>query len=159
MSDNEEYAAGDAGSADFIPSSAGDVKKGGYCMLKGFPCKVTEYSTAKPGKHGSAKATIVGLDIFTNKKYEDSWPTSAGVRIPIVTKKEYEVADINEDDMFVSLIQDDGSLKTDLKLPKEEELQAELLKLWRDNNENGQVFYSVISACGQDKIVTGRCKE
>ena len=61
-------------------------------MLKGFPCKVIEYSTAKPGKHGSAKATIVGLDIFTNKKYEDSWPTSANVRIPIVSKKEYEVA-------------------------------------------------------------------
>ncbi len=38
-------------------------------MLKGYPCKINEYSTAKPGKHGSAKATIVGNDIFTNKKY------------------------------------------------------------------------------------------
>jgi len=86
MSDNE-YAAGDSGAANCTPDSAGNVKKGGYCMLKGFPCKVTEYSTAKPGKHGSAKATIVGTDIFTNKKYEDSWPTSAGVSIPIVTKQ------------------------------------------------------------------------
>lgn len=72
-------------------------------MLKGFPCKVTEYSTAKPGKHGSAKASIVGLDIFTNKKYEDTWPTSAGVMIPNVTKTEYEVADVDDDD-FASLI-------------------------------------------------------
>ena len=38
-------------------------------MLKGYPCKVTDYSTAKPGKHGSAKATIVGTDIFTGKKH------------------------------------------------------------------------------------------
>jgi len=53
-------------------------------MLKGFPCKVIDYSTAKPGKHGSAKASIVGTDIFTGKKYEDSWPTSAGVMIPNV---------------------------------------------------------------------------
>ena len=55
-------------------------------MLKGFPCKVIEYSTAKPGKHGSAKATIVGVDIFTNKKHEDTAPTSATVQIPIVKK-------------------------------------------------------------------------
>lgn len=55
-------------------------------MLKGFPCKVSEYSTAKPGKHGSAKATVVGIDIFTNKKYEDTAPTSANARVPIIKK-------------------------------------------------------------------------
>lgn len=90
-------------------------------MLKGFPCKVTEYSTAKPGKHGSAKATIVGIDIFTNKKYEDSMPTAATAQVPTVNKLEFEVADIAEDD-FVSMIQDDGSLKEDLKLPVDEDL-------------------------------------
>ena len=58
-------------------------------MLKGFPCKVTDYSTAKPGKHGSAKATIVGNDIFTGKKYEDSAPTSHTMQVPEVTKTEY----------------------------------------------------------------------
>ena len=89
-------------------------------MLKGFPCKVTEYSTAKPGKHGSAKATVVGIDIFTNKKYEDTAPTSATARVPNVNKYEYEVADIDQDD-FVSLILNDGSLKTDLKLPADDE--------------------------------------
>lgn len=56
-------------------------------MLKGFPCKVTDYSTAKPGKHGSAKATIVGNDIFTGKKYEDTAPTGATLQVPIVTKE------------------------------------------------------------------------
>ena len=35
---------------------------------------------------------------------------------PIVNKIEMEVADIDDDD-FVSFIQNDGSLKTDLKLP------------------------------------------
>jgi translation initiation factor 5A len=51
-------------------------------MLKGFPCKVTDFSTAKPGKHGAAKAAIVGHDIFTNKKYEDTAPTSATLYVP-----------------------------------------------------------------------------
>lgn len=55
-------------------------------MLKGFPCKVSDYSTAKPGKHGSAKASIVGTDIFTGKRYEDSFPTSHTVLIPTVNK-------------------------------------------------------------------------
>lgn len=127
-------------------------------MLKGFPCKVTDYSTAKPGKHGSAKASIVGLDIFTGKKYEDSMPTSANVMIPIVNKIEYEVADIDDDD-FVSLIQDDGSLKSDLKLPvNDEDVYKELKAMWENNKDKGQVFFSVTSAVGQEKIVTGRVK-
>ena len=99
-------------------------------MIKGFPCKVTDYSTAKPGKHGSAKATIVGIDIFTNKKYEDSAPTSSAAYTPNVTKEEYEVADIDEDN-FVSVVLPDGDLKTDLKLPVEdEEIFDTLKKAW-----------------------------
>ena len=79
-------------------------------MLKGFPCKVSDYSTAKPGKHGSAKATIVGIDIFTGKKYEDGGPTASNIMVPEVSKLEYEVLDINEDDYAV-LTDTDGGLK------------------------------------------------
>lgn len=87
MSDHEnDFEKGDSGASDCVPAQAGDIKKGGYCLLKGFPCKVTEYSTAKPGKHGSAKATIVGIDVFTDKKYEDTAPTSANVSVPNIVK-------------------------------------------------------------------------
>ena len=41
MSDNEDFDKGDSGSADTTPTQAGAIKKNGYCMLKGFPCKVT----------------------------------------------------------------------------------------------------------------------
>ena len=129
MSDvDEEFQKTEAGSSDCVPTLAGSVKKGGYCMLKGNPCKVTEYSTAKPGKHGSAKATIVGIDIFTNKKYEDTAPTSANMQVPNVNKLELEIADINEDDDFVSAILPDGDLKADLKLPVEDEETYKMLK-------------------------------
>lgn len=47
-------------------------------------------------------------------------PTSSTVLIPTVLKIEYEVADVQEDD-FVSLIKEDGSLKEDLKLPVADE--------------------------------------
>ena len=127
-------------------------------MIKGFPCKVTDYSTAKPGKHGSSKASIVGVDIFTNNKYEDTCPTSANVLIPTVIKHDYEVADIAEDD-FVSLILEDGSLKEDLKLPTDEELHDELKKIWNDNKDKGQVFFTLQRAVKQEKIIAGRVKE
>lgn len=65
-------------------------------MLKGKPCKVIDYSTAKPGKHGSAKATIVGTDIFTGKKYEDGGPTGANIMVPNVKKLEYEILAIKD---------------------------------------------------------------
>ena len=159
MSDQEDFDAGDAGSSSYVPIQAGAVKKGGYCMLKGFPCKVTDYSTAKPGKHGSAKATIVGLDIFTSKKYEDSCPTGHNMQEPIVTKVELEVADISADD-FVSFILPDGQLKEDLKLPiADDELYRELSELWKAYHENGQIFFTIISACSNEKIVSGRVRD
>ena len=58
-------------------------------MIKGHPCKVIDSSTSKAGKHGSAKAHIIGVDIFTNKKIEDSLVTSARIEIPDVKKSEY----------------------------------------------------------------------
>ena len=157
MSDVEEFEKTEAGSADCEPQTAGSIKKGGHCMLKGYPCKVTEYSTAKPGKHGSAKATIVGIDIFTNKKHEDTAPTAATVQVPIVTKTEMEIADVGEDD-FVSAIQEDGDLYNTLKLPVEDdETYKELRKMWDDRGEK-QVFFTVLRAVGQQKWVSGRYK-
>jgi translation initiation factor 5A len=40
------------------PEAAGTVKKNAYCMLKGHPCRVTDVSTSKAGKHGHAKVII-----------------------------------------------------------------------------------------------------
>jgi translation initiation factor 5A len=112
----------------------GDLKKGGYVLIRGNPVKITEYSTAKPGKHGSAKATIVGIDIFTGKKYEDTAPTGASTLVPNVLKEEYEVADIDEDE-FVSVILNDGDLKSDLKLPiEDEDTYKELRKVYDENH-------------------------
>lgn len=66
-------------------------------MLKGFPCKVTDYSTVKTGKHAIEKATIVGIDIFTGKKYEDGGKTVVNCYIPLVSKLEYVCSNVEED--------------------------------------------------------------
>lgn len=126
-------------------------------MLKGFPCRVTEYSTAKPGKHGSAKATIVGIDIFTNKKYEDTAPTGATGAVPNVTKEELEVADIDEDD-FVSVILPDGDLKSDLKLPIDDEETYNALKKAWDERGDKTIYFTIQRATGKEKFISARSK-
>merc|ERR1711937_378474 len=103
-SEDHEFETADAGSSLTYPMQAGALRKGGYCMLKGFPCKLIEITTSKTGKHGHAKAAITGIDIFTDKKYEDSVPTSHNVDCPNVTKPEYTVIYI--DDGYVTLMDD-----------------------------------------------------
>ena len=90
-----------------MPKQAGEVKKGSYIMLKGHPCKVVDYSTSKTGKHGHAKAHIVGIDIFTGKKCEDLCPTSHNMSEPIVKKFEYTVMDVT-DEGALSLLTAEG---------------------------------------------------
>merc|ERR1719469_1505033 len=68
-------------------------------MKETFPCKVTAMNTAKPGKHGSAKAMIVAKDIFTDKQYEESFGTSDMISAPLVTKTEYLLLDLDDDQL------------------------------------------------------------
>ena len=55
------------------PSDLGSLKIGSDSLLphsdqpSGEPCKIVEYDTSKPGKHGAAKARIVGQGIFDIK--------------------------------------------------------------------------------------------
>lgn len=143
------------GLIDCVPTQVGAVKKGGYCILKGKPCKVSDYSTAKPGKHGSAKATIVGIDIFTGKKYEDGGPTASNIMVPNVVKKEYEIIDINEDGYAV-LTLENGDTTEHLKFT--EDIADVKATLEAAINNGKECYVSVISAVGQEKIVDGRVK-
>ena len=54
-------------------------------MLRGFPCKIVEMSTAQPGKHGHSKVHLVGLDIFTGKKHEDICPSKDNIEVRSTT--------------------------------------------------------------------------
>ena len=38
--EHEEFEKGDAGASHTFPSQAGTIKKGGYIVIKGKPCKV-----------------------------------------------------------------------------------------------------------------------
>jgi len=87
-------------------------------MLKDHPCKVTSITTSKAGKHGHAKAVIVGTDIFTDKKYEDMCPTSHNMMIPHVSKSEFAVMDMDNDG-YLTIMTEDGETREDLNVEGE----------------------------------------
>jgi len=75
-----------------------ELQEGSYVMMDGSPCKINSYSTAKPGKHGSAKARIEGKGVFDAKKRSLSQPVDAKVWVPIVERKGGQVVSVSGDD-------------------------------------------------------------
>lgn len=135
--------------SDTYPLQASAIKKGAHAVMKGHPCKVIETSTSKTGKHGHAKVHMVGLDIFTNKKYEEISPSTHNMSVPNVTRNEYMVIDVTEDG-FVSLLLDSGDTKDDLKLP-EGQLGDDIRAAFDDGKE---VLVTVVAAMGNEQIMT-----
>merc|ERR1719203_1873787 len=132
-------------------------------MIKGHPCKCVEVSTSKTGKHGHAKAHIVALDIFTDKKYEDLCPSSHNLDVPFVTRTEFMAMNMEDDGQHVSLLvsADTGEMRADLKLPTlidegtPSDADKKVAKELVDELEKGEkdVIVTVLKACGQEKIV------
>ncbi|MFB6112224.1 MAG: translation initiation factor IF-5A [Halobacteriaceae archaeon] len=76
-----------------------DLQEGNYVMMEDSPCRITAYSTAKPGKHGSAKARIEGVGVFDEKKRSLSQPVDAKIWVPIIERKQGQVVAVESDDV------------------------------------------------------------
>lgn len=151
--DDDDYAIeqSGAGASETIPMEAGQVKKGGFIMIKGKPCKVLSISVSKTGKHGHAKCNFLAVDIFTGKKLEDMVPSSHGTTVPVVVKTEWELIDIGDDDE-VTLMDEGGEQKTDLNLPTVPEGLGEEIKTAWDGGEN-TIMVTVQAAVGIEQII------
>ncbi|KAL7840623.1 hypothetical protein AOLI_G00259460 [Acnodon oligacanthus] len=110
-----DFTSGDAGASETYPQQCSALRKNGFVVLKGRPCKIVEMSTSKTGKHGHAKVHLVGIDIFTNKKYEDICPSTHNMDVPNIKRNDYQLVDINEG--FLSLMLDNGDVREDLRVP------------------------------------------
>jgi translation initiation factor 5A len=152
-----QFEQGDSGSAGIEKIQAGCLKIGSLVMIKGHPCKVVSFSTAKTGKHGAAKAMVTGIDIFSSNKYECTFSTGENVDAPVVERKEYTLNFI-DDEGFMSLMNESGDMKEDLKLPEEEWLK-DVVDKCKAIIEAGQkeCLVTVVSAMGQEKLIT--CRE
>lgn len=119
-------------------------------MIKGKPCKVLSISVSKTGKHGHAKCNFTATDIFTGKKLEDMIPSSHGTTVPIVNRSDWEVIDIDGDEL--TLMDEGGNQKTDLNLPSWPEDMAEQIREAWSGGENS-VIVTVQAAVGIEQVV------
>ncbi|MFB6235414.1 MAG: translation initiation factor IF-5A [Halopenitus sp.] len=78
-----------------------ELQEGSYVMMDDAPCEINHYSTAKPGKHGSAKARIEGEGVFDGRKRSLSQPVDAKVWVPIIERKQGQVVSVSGDDAQV----------------------------------------------------------
>merc|ERR1711959_610263 len=93
MSDGEnfEIETTDAGASATVSVEAGQIRKGGYIMIKGKPCKVKDVSVSKTGKHGHAKCKFAASCIFTGATCEELCPSTHSIAVPFVKKSDFQV--------------------------------------------------------------------
>ncbi|PKY04327.1 eukaryotic translation initiation factor eIF-5A [Aspergillus campestris IBT 28561] len=145
----ETFESADAGASTTFPMQCSALRKNGHVVIKGRPCKIVDMSTSKTGKHGHAKVHLVALDIFTAKKYEDLSPSTHNMDVPNVYRKEYQLLDITDDD-FLSLMDEAGNTKDDVKLP-EDDVGDRISKMFRDDEKDCNVI--VLTAMGEERAM------
>ena len=132
------------------PSDLGSLKIGSYILLphsdqpSGEPCRIVEYDTSKPGKHGAAKARIVAEGIFDGQKRPHVGPVSMQIHVPMINKKVGQIISINGD--LIQVMDSETFETIDVSLV-DEEVKGRL-----DNGQN--VEYWVV----MDKIKIMRIK-
>ncbi|CAL5872733.1 uncharacterized protein PFLUO_LOCUS7000 [Penicillium psychrofluorescens] len=143
------FESADAGASTTYPMQCSALRKNGHVVIKGRPCKIVDMSTSKTGKHGHAKVHMVAIDIFTGKKLEDLSPSTHNMDVPNVTRKEYQLLDITDDD-FLSLMDDTGSTKDDVKVP-DSDLGERIIRMFREEEKDVNVV--VQTAMGEEAAI------
>eukprot|EP00658_Telonema_sp_P-2_P053982 TRINITY_DN4280_c0_g1_i2.p1 TRINITY_DN4280_c0_g1~~TRINITY_DN4280_c0_g1_i2.p1 ORF type:complete len:322 (-),score=102.03 TRINITY_DN4280_c0_g1_i2:71-1036(-) len=155
VGDGEDYA---------LPVAAGALKKGDFCVLKGHPCRLSEVIQKEKatGQTANQRFQLVGLHIWTGKKYVDTLKDCILMEVPVVHKREYTLLDIDTYSGCISVLTDVGETKDDLNLPGSDEEQyisaGEKLKvLFEEGTQNDkEVFVSTLTALGREIIVDCR---
>ncbi|XP_068194581.1 eukaryotic translation initiation factor 5A-1-like [Antennarius striatus] len=146
MMDEVNFSSASSGASNTYPKQCSALRKNEYVMLRNRPCKIVEMSTSKTGKHGHAKVHLIGMCIFTNKRYEDICPSTHNMEVPNVKRTDYQC--IGVEDGYVNLLSDDGTQKDDLKLP-ENDLGQDI----KTRCENSDTFMvTVLQAMDEEQI-------
>ncbi|MCC6030041.1 MAG: translation initiation factor IF-5A [Desulfurococcales archaeon] len=102
----------------------GDLKEGSFVVIDGEPCRVVEISKAKTGKHGSAKAHVVAISLFTGARKTMVAPVDTRVEVPIIDKRIGQIIALTGSTVQ---IMDSETYETfELSLPTDQELVKRL---------------------------------
>lgn len=154
MSDQEDehFEQVDSGASETYPMTAGNIRKGTPIVIDGRPCKVMNYTSTKIGKHGHAKVTLTAIDIFNGKKYEESFPASHNVEVPYIKRIEW-VAISYDKEGYLTLMDQQGNIRQDLKLPDETEEDEEMsITIKEALNKNNGLAIGLTSSMNIEKV-------
>ena len=128
------------------------LKIGSMVMMHGHPCKVTDYSKCKTGKHGAGKIVCEGKSILTGKAYEESFKAQTMVDAPVVKKVEYTLLNIG-DDNYLNVMMANGETKDDVKLPEDQDLVKKIQAVYEKTGEQNGCYVTVLATMGVEQII------
>ena len=97
------------------------LKVGRYCCVEDRAYKINSISTSKPGKHGSAKARIELVDIFTGAKISHVGSVSSSINVPLIEKGTALVTHVEGAEVHAMNMRDHSMMI----LPLEEDMDIE----------------------------------
>jgi len=106
------------------PVDVGSLKTGQYIVVDGEPARIVEYEKSKPGKHGSAKARIVAIGVFTDQKRSIISPVDGKLEVPLIDKRSGQVISMMGDIVQIMDLETYQTFET--PMPTEEDLKAKL---------------------------------
>eukprot|EP00092_Neocalanus_flemingeri_P033964 GFUD01036931.1.p1 GENE.GFUD01036931.1~~GFUD01036931.1.p1 ORF type:complete len:156 (+),score=39.63 GFUD01036931.1:57-524(+) len=134
------------------------LHRGSFAFIRGQPCKVTEV-TQKPKatSKGNDRIHLVGLNLQTGKKYEDTLLATLRIDEIVVKRSEYSLLDVDTHSDTVSVLMSSGETKEDLVLEKSEnpnEKYSPLSQELVDRFDAGEDLIVVVqSALGNETII------
>eukprot|EP00729_Bicosta_minor_P019285 gene19285-14768_t len=140
------------------PVLAGQLRAGLRVILKGHPCKLTQFSISKTGKHGHAKCKGMAEDIFTKVSYPFLAMSHDKVQQPEVREDKYQLLAVDSEG-YLSLLNDGGEIKRDLKCAEgDDELSAQIIATFDrvecgEENDDAVVEIRVLCALDMEKVV------
>ncbi|MFW6448459.1 MAG: translation initiation factor IF-5A [Halobacteriota archaeon] len=106
-------------------SEVRDLQEGSYVMIDDEPCRITSYSTASPGKHGSAKASVEAVGVFDGRKRTLSQPVDQKIWVPIIERKQGQVINVDGDDGVAQVMDLDNYSTFTIAIPEDESLEPD----------------------------------
>ena len=117
-----------------------ELKVGRYLNIDEEPCKIISMTTSKPGKHGSAKASIEATSIFSGAKKTMIAPVSAKVQVPMIDKRKGQVLSIRGNEVQLMDLETFETFSMAINEDHESELA-----------EGGEIMYLV--AMGRQRLM------
>ena len=106
------------------------LKVGRYCCVEDKAYKINSISKSKPGKHGSAKARLELVDIFTGQKISHVGSVTDTIHVPLIEKGTAMVTHIEGVEVHAMNMRDHSMMI----LPMEDEMEIDAGKeiMWME---------------------------